>query len=376
MTSAVAVIDLEALQVNLENVRAAAPACRVLAVIKANAYGHGLLAIAGALTGTPTGADALAVARIAEAEILRAAGIEHPIVVFEGFHDVEGARTAVRLGLEVVVHTDQQVAILESADCGGQLPVWLKIDTGMGRLGIAPDTVAQVLDRLRRACGVVPGIRLMTHLACAEDANGEVTQRQLERFARAIGDWEGDVSIANSAAILSCPGAMQAGSPVRYAGDNWVRPGLMLYGASPLPGITPQALGLQPVMSFESRLIAVRRVKSGARVGYAGNWQAQRDSIIGVAAVGYGDGYPRRLANGTPVTVNGVTVPLAGRVSMDMITLDLTDYPQASAGDRVVLWGHDPDTEEIAGRAGTISYELMSGLTQRVTRVIRQKTPS
>ncbi len=372
MTAAVAVIDLEALQSNLDRVRTAAPACRILAVIKANAYGHDQLIVAKALSA----ADAFAVASIDEAVALRASGIEHSIVVLKGFTDSFGAKIAMHYQLEVVVHSEQQLTILETDDCDGQLLVWLKVDSGMHRLGFAPDAVPEIVQRLNNAAGVALPVRLMTHLACAEDPGNTATANQLEVFGRSIGHWCGDVSIANSAAILTCPAALQSGSLVNFQGDNWVRPGLMLYGASPVDGQSAAALGLQPVMSFETRLISVRQVKHGGLVGYGGDWQASRDSIIGVAAVGYADGYPRRLRNGTPVCVNGVTAPLVGRVSMDMITIDLTDCPTAAIGDRVVLWGGEPTIDEIAGLAETISYELMSGLTQRVSRAIRQKSPS
>jgi len=367
VTAAVAVINSQALHHNLDRARAAAPGCRILAVIKANAYGHGLVSVAQGLSG----ADGFAVARLEEAVELRAAGIQHPIVVLAGFCTAAQARIAVQQRLDMVVHTEEQVCLLESEAYSDPLSVWLKIDTGMGRLGVAPGAVREVLERLGAAGTVAPRIRLMTHLACAEDQASDVTRRQLACFAQAIGSWPGDVSIANSAAILRCPGALAAGSPVHYGGENWVRPGLMLYGASPVPGLSAADFGLRPVMSFETRLIAIRSVRRGDRIGYGGVWQADSDGLVGIAAAGYADGYPRRLGNGTPVKVNGVRVPLAGRVSMDLLAVDLTGCPGARIGNRVILWGEDPGSDEIAQLAGTIPYELMAGVTQRVGRVIR-----
>jgi len=207
---------------------------------------------------------------------------------------------------------------------------------------------------------------VMTHLACSDDADSPVTMEQLRQFGVAIGHYEGDVSVANSAGILQWPQTMEPSLDLDYTGANWVRPGLALFGASPVRGKSAKDLGLTPAMSFESRLIAVKTVKRDAYVGYGGAWRAPRDTVVGVAAVGYGDGYPRHLESGTPVLVNGRRVALIGRVSMDMINLDLTDVPVAKVGDPVVLWGNHLPIEEIATRADTIPYELMCGLSERV----------
>lgn len=359
--AAVAVIRPAALRANLQQVRLAAPGCPVLAVIKANAYGHGLVQVARILTDV----DAFAVARLEEALQLREAGIPHRLVVLSGFATATELRTAADFSLDPVIHTLDQVALLESTSLPAPLAGWLKVDSGMGRLGISPDQLAPVLVRLERSRAMA-SLVLMTHLGCADDRSDPATAEQLGSFGRAIGDWPGDVSIANSAGILQWPEALRPSQSLRYGGRNWVRPGVMLFGASPLRTATAAALGLQPAMSFESRLIAVKRLPKGARVGYGGHWVAPRDSVVGIAAAGYGDGYPWHVASGTPVLVNDSVAPLVGRVSMDMVTVDLTELPRAAVGDRVVLWGASPTVEEVAAAARTIPYTLMTGINRRV----------
>jgi alanine racemase len=333
-----------------------------MAVIKANAYGHGLASVARILDA----ADAFAVARLDEAIQLRESGVARKIVVLGGFISCAEAQLAERYGLDVVVHCREQIDML----CGqapGALGIWLKIDTGMGRLGIEPQVTSAAIASLAPRAS---SLRLMTHLASADLCDEPTTSEQLDRFGHAIGHWHGDVSIANSAAILRWPDTMRCSSRLEYAGENWVRPGLMLYGISPLPGESPQSVGLVPVMSFETRLIAVRQLARGARVGYGGDWRAERDSVIGVAAAGYADGYPWHVARGTPALVGGRIVPVVGRVSMDMITVDLTGIPPPQLGDRVVLWGDAPPLAEIARQAGTIPYELLAGMSPRVVRQV------
>jgi alanine racemase len=359
--AAVAVIRPAALRANLQRVRAAAPGCPVLAVIKANAYGHGLVHVARILAD----ADAFAVARLDEALQLREAGIAQRIVVLSGFATPAELRTAADFALDAVVHTLEQVALLEATALPEPVACWLKVDSGMGRLGVAPAQLPGALARLQ-GCRAVRSVVLMTHLACADDRSDPATEEQLRAFGEAIGDWPGDVSIANSAGILQWPEALRPSPGLRYGGRNWVRPGIMLFGASPLRTATAATLGLQPGMSFESRLIAVKPLAKGARVGYGGHWVASRDSVIGIAAAGYADGYPWHVASGTPVLVNGHVAPLVGRVSMDMVTLDLTEVPAAAVGDRVVLWGTSPTVEEVAAAARTIPYTLMTGINRRV----------
>lgn len=364
--AAVAVIRATALRSNLRRVRDAAPGCRVLAVIKANAYGHGLVPVARILDD----ADAFAVARLEEAIVLRESGVTKRIVVLGGFIDALEASLIGAHRLDVVVHSPEQVAVLEQAGQADPVDLWIKIDTGMGRLGIEPAALAGIVRRLR-ACAAGSGtLRLMTHLARA-DSDDTFTLSQLDEFERVWPACPGDVSIANSAAVLGWPRATARSGPLSGV-DNWVRPGLMLYGVSPFAGRSAASLGLRPAMSFETRLIAVRHLSRGRSVGYGGDWLAPRDITLGVAAAGYADGYPWHSARKTPAMVNGCTVSVIGRVSMDMIGLDLTDVPISRPGDRVVLWGDGPAVEEIASQAGTIPYELLAGIGARVVRRIEE----
>jgi alanine racemase len=361
--TALAVIDPGALRHNLEVIRRSSGGCRVLAVIKANAYGHGLVQVARVLAA----ADALAVARLDEALQLRAAGVASRIVVLGGFVTAAEARLAGSQALEVVVHSPAQAEILRQLGAGGPVNLWLKVDTGMGRLGIDPAQCAAVAAALRGYLDRRGTLTLMTHLACADEPGSAATVEQLRQFALLARTWAGDVSIANSAGILAWPEACAV--PLSAAG-NWVRPGLMLYGASPLAARAAGDLGLRPAMTFETRLIAVRELRAGSRVGYGGDWVAERDSLIAVAAAGYADGYPWHRSRGTPVLVNGRRAAVVGRVSMDMISIDVTGMV-AAPGDRVVLWGEGLPVEEVARAAGTIPYELLAAISLRVTRQLR-----
>jgi len=364
--AAAAVISAGALRNNLLTVRRRAPGAKILAVIKANAYGHGLVPVARILND----ADGLAVARFSEAQQLRDAGIAGRIVVLGGFVDHDEIATAVRLNLDPVVHSESQIALLESfGAASGQLDFWIKVETGMGRLGMEPERVSSVIQRLRALTQQPGSVRLMTHLAGADLAGDPPTQAQLDCFDRLASAWSGDVSIANSAAILQWPDTVGPRA-ARSGAENWVRPGLMLYGVSPLAALSAEALGLRPVMAFETRLISVKPMQPGQRVGYGGAWAARRPSRVGVAAAGYADGYPWQLAAATTVLVNGVRAPVIGRVSMDMITLDLTDVPDAATGGRVLLWGEGLPVEEVAAGAGRIPYDLLAGTSERVARRI------
>ena len=346
-------IDASALRNNLAVVRRYAPHSRVLAAVKANAYGHGLVLAARALCA----ADAFGLARLDEALALRAEGITHPLVLLEGVVSGDDLRTAAAHRLEIVVHSLAQVAMLEGFSGAGRLPVWLKLDTGMHRLGLAPSDFREAYRRVSD-CKVVENVRLMTHLAMAEALDDSCTRTQIELFHATTQAIAAERSIANSAGLIGWPEARV----------EWVRPGLMLYGISPMPNATAGELGLRPAMTLDTELIAVNSVKAGDAVGYGCAWRARRDSVIGVAAIGYGDGYPRHLPNGAPVLVNGREVALAGRVSMDMIALDLTDLPGAQIGDEVVLWGDGLPIERVAQCAGTIGYELACRVNERVHR--------
>lgn len=348
-------IDLRALQHNLRRVRANAPRSRVMAIIKANGYGHGLVRVAQALGDV----EAFGVASLDEAIELREAGISHPIVLLEGFFDNSELSPIARYGLEPVLHHPEQLAMLETARLSGSLSLWIKLDTGMHRLGFPPGAAGEALARVRGSGNAAGPVRWMTHLACADDRADGMTAHQTSAFNEALAGIEGERSIANSAGVL--------GWPQTHA--DWVRPGIMLYGVSPFVDDTASDHDLLPAMTLRSRLIAVNRFRRGDTVGYGASWTCPEDMPVGVVAIGYGDGYPRHAQPGTPVLVGGSRVPLIGRVSMDMVTVDLRGCPGAGIGDEVVLWGEGLPVEEIAGHASTIAYELLCGVAQRVRQV-------
>jgi len=347
-----ALIDLAALRHNLKRVRALAPKSRVMAVLKANAYGHGLALAAQALVD----ADAFAVASLEEAQVIRRAGLSNPIVLLEGVFGEQELEAAAQWDCELVVHDDYQLKLIEKSALKDQLAVWLKVDTGMNRLGFAPTAVPDAWKRLTKAKAVKRPLRLMTHFASADEVSNPKTLAQLEAFAAATAGLEAGRSIANSAGILAWP----------QSHADWVRPGSMLYGASPFPTKTGADDGLKPVMTMETALIAVKTLRKGESVGYGGAFVAPEDMTLGIAAIGYGDGYPRHAPSGTPVLVKGQRVPLVGRVAMDMIALDLRGLRSPAVGDRVVAWGPELPVEEIARASGTIPLELICGVTQRV----------
>ncbi len=337
----------DALLHNLERLQALVPGAGLVAVVKADAYGHGLETAARALEGRVA---ALAVACPGEGQALRTAGIGARVVVLQGFRDGEELELLRRLRLEAVVHDPSQVALLEQAPTGPPLRVWLKVDTGMHRLGVPPEQARPLWGRLQ-ACPAVAGeIVLMTHLAEADRPEGRGrTREQLRRFEEAVGDLPGPRSVANSAALLD-PAGPRCQLP---------RPGIALYGVSPFPEGEGPALGLRPAMTLESHLLAVRPLRRGDRVGYGGTWICPEDMPVGVVAAGYADGYPRSAPAGTPVLVGGHPCPLVGRVSMDLLCVDLRGHPGARAGDPVVLWGEGLPVERVARAAGTIGYELL-----------------
>lgn len=328
-----------------------------MAVIKANAYGHGIVAAARALAG----ADAFAVARIEEAITLREAGCERRIVLLEGVQDLQELEQAARYELEPFVHHPAQIAMLESWRGAHRFRAWLKIDSGMGRLGFRPAELPAAATRLAACASLVQPSNLVTHLAEAEHRGGAATRAQIEAFARATAGLPGERSIANSAGLMAWPETRA----------DWVRPGIMLYGISPFPDSTGAELGLRPVMTLETRVISVKPVEPGDRIGYGGTFTATRAGRIAVAAAGYGDGYPRSAANGTPVAVNGRPAVIAGRVSMDMLTIDVTDLPGVAVGDGVELWGPAVPVERVAAAAGTIGYELTCRVSRRVPHDLR-----
>lgn len=359
-----ALIRLGALDHNLQTVRRTAPRAKLMAVIKANAYGHGLVAVARQLSGV----DSLAVARISEALQLKDAGIEKPIVVLEGVFTTEDLHEASRRQFEIVAHGHEQLDMLASASCK-PLTVWLKFDTGMNRLGFRVDEAAALLARAKNMRAIAD-LRLMTHLASADDVDSIPTRDQLALFRTLSDGFEGSVSIANSPATLGWSDFNDAAREFGFKGDHWLRPGLALYGISPYAGQTGSDLGLKPVMQFEARLIAKKPLNAGARVGYGGHYVGQRDTVLGIVAAGYGDGYTRHFRTGTPVLLNGRRVPLIGVVSMDMIAVDLGVGSEDRVGDIATLWGDDLPVEEVAPWADTIPYSLVCGVTNREPNLV------
>jgi len=347
-----AIIDTAALRHNLARVRELAPRSKVLAVIKANAYGHGSVPTAVALAG----ADGFAVARIEEGVALRAAGLRHRIVLLEGVFDADQMRQAAHHGFDLLVHAPEQLALLDAWRGDHVFATWVKVDTGMNRLGFKPAQFAGAVQRLQACPAVVGPSTLLTHLANADDRDQQRTRQQLELFERLTAGLPGERSIANSAGTIACAGARA----------DWVRPGLMLYGVSPFEDSTGEQLGLKPAMRLETTVIAIKDVAPGEQVGYGGTWTATRPTRLAVAAAGYGDGYPRNTAAGTAVLVNEQPAVLVGRVSMDMITIDVTQLPRVLVGDPVLLWGPGVPVEQVARAAATIPYELVCGVSQRV----------
>ncbi|MDD2721053.1 MAG: alanine racemase [Gallionella sp.] len=341
-------VDLNALESNLYVARHATSS-RIMAVIKANAYGHGLLRAAEALAD----ADGFALLDMADAVRLREAGYRQTILLLEGVFDAQDMALAAEYDLACVIHSPWQIALLDAYPARGALDVWLKVNSGMTRLGFAPHELDGAMQALRRH-KAVHEITLMTHFAHADEARG-VTE-QLDVFNELAADYRVTRSLANSAALLRH----------RFTHGDWVRPGIMLYGASPFADVTARQLGLRPVMTLESRIIAVQQLRAGDEIGYGALFRADRAMRVGVVACGYADGYPRHAPNGTPMQVDGQPSRLLGRVSMDMLYVDLSHLPGSGVGSVVTLWGEGVPIEEVAEAAGTISYELMCAVTARV----------
>lgn len=358
-----ATIHVDALRHNLGQVRMRAPGSRVMAVVKADGYGHGLERVARALAG----ADAFGVAALSDAERLRAAGISQPILLLSGFDEPADIERLRSLSVWTTVHHHSQIEMLEQAQPGEPVDCWLKLDSGMHRLGFQPDAFVDAHARLLALQGRAVGqIVLMNHFASSDEfadspSRGAQTRAQLEVFGAVTGGLPGARSLANSAAVLGWP----------QAHGDWVRPGGALYGISVVQGRMGADFGLRPAMTLATRLIAVNRVCKGGRIGYAGTWECPEDMDVGVAAIGYGDGYPRASPAGTPVLVGGHRTQVIGRVSMDLMTIDLRGVPDARVGDPVTLWGPELPVETIAAAAGTIGYELTCSITRRVRFVER-----
>jgi len=345
-------INLAALRDNLQQVRRMAPNSSIIAMVKSNAYGHGLARIASALPD----AEALGVACCEEGLILRAAGVKNPVVLMEGLFAANELDEAIANHFTLVVHHASQIEMLEKSHPVESIAVWLKIDTGMHRLGFAPREVNDAYTRLMNCASVKKPIGLMTHFAESDSLERAPTLRQIEIFNNVTQHLAGPRSLANSAGIIAWPSAHA----------EWVRPGIMLYGASPFVGQRGVDHHLQPVMTLTSELIAIHHLTKGSQIGYGGTWTCPEDMNVGVVGIGYGDGYPRHAQNGTPMLINGHSCPLVGRVSMDMITVDLRTQPAAKMGDPVLLWGPSLPVEVIAECSDTTAYELLTRITQRV----------
>ena len=344
-----AIISAAALRHNLGVVRRAAPRSRVFAVIKATAYGHGVTRAARAFEA----ADGIALLEIEAAVRLREGGYAKRLALLEGLFESSEVAVAARHDLAVVVHNHEQLRMLDAAPAGARLDVMLKINTGMNRLGFTPPDalVARELLKKHRA---VKQLTLMTHFATADDARGVAWQIQV--FEQIAAGQQLERSIANSAAILRFPDTHA----------DWVRPGIMLYGCTPFADVTAQELGLRPAMTLASEIISVQDLRGGDRIGYAGTFEATQTMRIGTVACGYADGYPRHAPTGTPVLVDGIRTRTLGRVSMDMLCVDLTPVPAARVGTAVELWGGALPADEVAAAAGTVSYELICALAPRV----------
>jgi len=350
--AAVATIHLSHLQHNLQHIRRLAGTAKVMAVVKADAYGHGLERVARVLAD----ADAFGVAAIADGLRLRAAGHKQRIVALSGPHELADLAEMRRLDLEAVIHHESQLEWLEQDNDNRPLRVWLKIDTGMHRLGFAPEKLPEIRQRLCRRTSVHPDVVLMTHFAASDEFDNLFTKTQISCFDFSIKEFVGERSMANSAALLGWPDTR----------CEWVRAGGLLYGLSVIAGKSGSDFGFKSAMTLSTKLIAINHIKKGERIGYAGIWECPEDMAIGVAAIGYGDGYPRSAISGTPVLIGGKRVPIVGRVSMDLLTIDLRTAPEARVGDSVILWGEELPVEEVAKYSGTISYDLTCGVTKRV----------
>ena len=353
----VARINLTAIRDNLDRVRSLAPGSRVACVVKADAYGHGLCNVIPALAKT----DILAVATIGEAVRCRDLGWRQRLLMLEGPANREELREAQSLEAELVIHHETQLILLRQLERAYPQPLWLKLDTGMHRLGFPVREAKRIHEELRVLSGGNHPVVLMSHLACADNPSNPMTDAQLALFDTTTQGLEGPQSLANSAAILNFPQSRR----------EIVRPGIMLYGVSPCRDRSAESIGIRAAMTLQCELIAINSVCKGDSIGYGGEHICPEDMQVGVAAIGYGDGYPRGLKQGAPVLVNGRRASLIGPVSMDLTTIDLRGHPEARVGDVVTLWGEGLPVEEVSRWADAIPYELICGVTARVRPLIQ-----
>ncbi len=345
-----ATISVSALAHNLEVARRHAGQAKVWAVLKANAYGHGLMRAAQAMQA----ADGFALLDLVDALRLRSAGVSKPILMLEGYFKPEDLPLLVRHRLTPVIHNLEQIEMLEKATLEGEIDAYLKVNSGMNRLGFGVDNVRLAWNALEKHPSIA-SVTLMTHFADADGESGIAAQMQW--FGELTQPFDGPRSLANSAALLRFPEETRA---------DWVRPGIMLYGCSPFAFKSAQEIGLRPAMTLSSEIIGVQNLEPGERVGYGFTYEAAAEMTIGVVACGYADGYPRHAPSGTPVLVSGQRTRTVGRVSMDMMCVDLSDIPEAYIGAAVTLWGDGLSADEVGAAAGTVSYQLLCGLAPRV----------
>ena len=347
-------LDLAALSHNYIQIKnLVADDVAIVPMVKANGYGHGAVLVAKQLQE----ADGFGVAALDEAIELRQAGISQPIYVLSGYSEADAINLFVEHDLIAIIHCIEQITWLEQADISQSITVWLKLDTGMHRLGVSADEFDDCLQRLENCNYVNKPVGIMSHFADA-DADEIVTQQQVDLFEQLTQGLDNPKSLANSAGIYN----------FKHSHQDVVRPGIMLYGVSPFADKTATELGLKPVMTLSSKLIAIKKIKAGEHVGYGRTWTADKDSVIGIVAIGYGDGYPRHISNGTPVLINNKICPTVGCVSMDMLAVDLSELETAAINDKVILWGDGLPVEQIAQSAETIAYELFCQLTMRIKR--------
>ena len=352
----VAITHIAAMQGNLAVAKSAVPAAKTWAVVKADAYGHGIEHVTRAFEA----ADGLSLIEFDRAARLRELGWQKPIMMMQGMYDVTDIESLVRDDLQPVIHHVDQCRMLEATPVSRPLAVHLKINTGMNRLGFMPSQVSEIYQRLK-SLSSVRSVSLMTHFANA-DSNGIMPDvaAQIDAFQRATAGLDAEISLSNSAATVLQP-------QIR---SDWIRPGVMLYGGAP-GAQSALSLGLQPAMTLKSRVIATQSLRAGDSVGYGSLFIADRSMRIGIVACGYADGYPRLASTGTPILIDGVRTRILGRVSMDMLNIDLSPLPTADVGSEVTLWGQGLPIDEVAAHAGTIGYELMCGIAPRVRREVR-----
>jgi alanine racemase len=355
MRATKAIINLKAIQHNVSVARQLAPKSKLMAVVKADAYGHGIVRVAQSLSGV----DAIAVACMNEALTLREANIQSPIILLEGFFSDDELLQTLQFDLQTVIHQESQLIAIEKLAANlsesNRLKVWLKLDSGMNRLGFTADEYSKAYRRLKQL-PLVESVNLMSHLACADDIAARFNSQQIETFGATIKGLSGERSLANSAGVVAWPESHM----------EWIRPGILLYGCSPMLGLQGPQHNLRPAMTLESQLFAIRHLQKGDRVGYGATWAASTETRIGVIAIGYGDGYPRHAKEGTPVLIEGRLYPLVGKVSMDMITVDLGMDGELPLGSKAILWGEGLPAEVVASHADTIPYTLLCGVTSRV----------